>query len=171
MSSALGSTRLQCPYCVSSSFPGGQAAVCNQRWQMASHLCHLDHPGWGLGGLSGWHPGWQWRELGTLSPHQTTGRAGAGSGTGTGLGRGRGREYVCVHGCVPGTSHIIVQQALWEWAQVPALLGNCSRPLFGTGSPVPLLAMNNLVPVKWFISHWARTGREMRGQEVIFHSC
>lgn len=59
----------------------------------------------------------------------------------------------------------------WEWAQVPALLGNCSRPLFGMGSPVPLLAMNNLVPVKWFISRWARAGREMRGQEVIFHSC
>lgn len=49
----------------------------------------------------------------------------------------------------------------------PSTLGNCSRPLSGMGSPVPLLAMNNLVPVKWFISHWAPApGREMKGQEV-----
>lgn len=47
----------------------------------------------------------------------------------------------------------------------PSTLGNCSRPLFGMGSPVPLLAMNNLVPVKRFISHWAPAGREVRGRK------
>lgn len=119
---------------------------------MAPHLRHLDHPGWGLGGLSGWYPGWQWREPGSLSPHQTTGRAGPGPGAGTGQ---RVREG------------LRLEEAPWEWAQVPALLETAAAGLFGMGSPVPLLAMNNLAPVKWFISHWAPApGREMKGQEV-----
>lgn len=60
-----------------------------------------------------------------------------------------------------------LEEAPWEWAQVPALLETAAAGLFGMGSPVPLLAMNNLAPVKWFISHWAPApGREMKGQEV-----
>uniref|UniRef100_A0A672UQT7 Neuronal pentraxin 1 n=1 Tax=Strigops habroptila TaxID=2489341 RepID=A0A672UQT7_STRHB len=67
---------------------GGQTALCHQRWQVAPHLCHLDHAGRRVGSLPGWHTDRQRREPGTLPPHQTPGGPGAGPGAGKGLGGG-----------------------------------------------------------------------------------
>lgn len=61
---------------------GREAAVSHQRRQVASHLRDLDHSGRCVGSFPRRRQEGEWRESGSLSPHQTPGSADPRPGAG-----------------------------------------------------------------------------------------